>query len=67
MVFVFTPRLRTQAHTDSQKEQLQRVGHDPVCLVPGSVDKYLHMPVCTVQQSLNTHSEGFLLCWQRCM
>ena len=55
-------QLRTEAHTDSQKEQLQRAGHEPVCLVPGSVDKYLHVPCCTLQQSLDTHSEGFLLC-----
>ena len=54
--------LRTEAHTDSQEEQLQRAGHEPVCLVPGSVDKYLHVPCCTLQQSLDTHSEGFLLC-----
>ena len=26
------------AHTDSQREQLQCAGHEPVCLVPGSVD-----------------------------
>ena len=26
------------AHTDGQKEQLQCAGHEPVCLVPGSVD-----------------------------
>ncbi len=57
-----TPRLRTQAHTDSQKEQLQRAGHEPVCLVPGSVDRYLHVPECTLQRSLDTHSKGFLLC-----
>ena len=25
------------AHTDSQREQLQCAGHEPVCLVPGSV------------------------------
>ena len=50
------------AHTDSQKEQLQRAGLEPVCLVPGSVDNYLHVPDCTRQQSLDTHSEGCLLC-----
>ena len=60
--FTFAPRQRTQAHTESQKQQLQRAGHEPVCLVPGSVDKYLHVPECTLQQSLDTHSEGFLLC-----
>ena len=54
--------MRTQAHTDSQQEQLQRSGHKPVCLVPGSVDKSLHVPDCTLQQSLDTHAEGFLLC-----
>jgi len=43
-------------------EQLQRAGHEPVCLVPGSVDKYLPVPDCTLQKSLITHSEGFLLC-----
>ncbi len=59
---LFTHRLRTQARTDSQQEQLQRAGHEPVCLVPGSVDKYLPVPDCTLQQSLDTHSEGFLLC-----
>ena len=53
---------KTQAHTESQKQQLQRAGHAPVCLVPGSVDKYLHVPECTLQQRLDTHSEGFLLC-----
>ncbi len=59
---LFTHRLRTQAHTDSQQEQLQRAGHEPVCLVPGSVDKYLPVPDCTLRKSLDTHSEGFLLC-----
>jgi len=61
---LFTQRLRTQAHTytDSQQQQLQRAGHEPVCLVPGSVDKYLPVPDCTLQKSLDTHSEGFLLC-----
>ena len=54
--------MKTQAHTDSQQEQLQRAGHEPVCSVPGSVDKYLHVPDCTFQQSLDTHAEGFLLC-----
>jgi len=49
-------------HIDSQQEQLQRAGHEPVCLVPGSVDKYLPVPDCTLQKSLDTHSEGFLLC-----
>ncbi len=63
MVLVHTPRLRTQAHTDSQKKQLQRFGHEPVCLVPGSVDKCLHVPDGAFQQNLDTHSEGFLLCW----
>ena len=51
-------RLGTQAHSDSQTEQLQRAGHEPVCLVPGSVDKYLPVPDCTLQKSLETHSEG---------
>ena len=55
-------RLRTQAHTDSQQEQPQRAGHEPVCLVPGYVDKYLHVPDCTLEQSLGTNAEGFLLC-----
>jgi len=59
---LFTHRLRTQAHTDSQQEQLQRAVHEPVCLVPGSVDKYLPVPDCTLRKSLDTHSEGFLLC-----
>ncbi len=61
---LFTQRLRTQAHTytDSQQQQLQRAGHEPVCLVPGSVGKYLPVPDCTLQKSLDTHSEGFLLC-----
>ncbi len=54
-------RLRTQAHSDSQTEQLQRAGHEPVCLVPGFVDNYLPVPDCTLQKSLGTHSEGFLL------
>ena len=31
-------RLRTRAHTDSQKEQLQHAGHERVCLVLGSVN-----------------------------
>ena len=31
-------RLKTPAHANTQKEQLQRAGHEPVCLVPGSVD-----------------------------
>ena len=56
---LFTHRLKTQAHTDRQKEQLQHTGHEPVCLVPGSVEKYLHVPYCTLQQSLDTPSEGF--------
>ena len=43
-------------------EQPQHAGYEPVCLVPGSVDKYLHVPDCTLQQSLDTHAEGFLLC-----
>ncbi|DBB16034.1 TPA: hypothetical protein ACH3X3_003400 [Trebouxia sp. C0006] len=60
--FTFAPRQKTQAHTESQKQQLHRAGHEPVCLVPGSVDKYLHVPGCTLQQSLDTHSEGSLLC-----
>jgi len=47
-------------HIDSQQEQLQRAGHEPVCLVPGSVD--LPVPDCTLQKSLDTHSEGFSLC-----
>ncbi len=38
----FTYRLRTQARADSQQEQ--HGGHKPVCLVPGFVDKYLHVP-----------------------
>ncbi len=54
MRLLHTSRLRTQAHTDSQKEQLQRASHEPVCLVPGSGDKYLHVPDCTLQQNLNT-------------
>ncbi len=58
-------RLGTQAHSDSQTEQLQRAGHEPVCLVPGSVDNYLPVPDCTLQKSLDTHSEGFLLCCYR--
>ncbi len=55
-------RLRTQAHPNSRQEQLQRAGHEPVCLVPGSVDEYPHVPDCILQKSLDTHSEGFLLC-----
>jgi len=47
-------RLRSQAHSDSQTEQLQRAGHEPVCLVPGSVDKYLPVPDCTLQRA-STH------------
>ena len=53
--FTFAPRQRTQAHTESQKQQLQRAGHEPVCLVPGSVDKYLCVPECPLQQSHSTH------------
>ena len=30
--------------------------------VPGSVDKYLPVPDCTPQKSLDIHSEGFSLC-----
>ncbi len=59
---LLTRKLRTQGHPDSQQEQLQRAGHEPVCLVPDSVDQYLHVPDCTLQQSLDTHSEGLLLC-----
>jgi len=59
---LFKRRLGTQGHTDSQQEQLQRAGHEPVCLVPDSVDQYLPVPDCTLQQSLDTHSEGLLLC-----
>jgi len=55
----FSHRLRTQAHTDSRQEQRQRAGHEPVCLVPGSEDKYLPVPDCTLQKSLDTHSEAF--------
>ncbi len=43
-------------------KQLQRAGHEPVCLVPGSVDNCLPVPDCTLQKSLDTHSEGFVLC-----
>jgi len=57
-----THRLRTQAQPNSRQEQLQRAGHEPVCLVPGSVDEYPHVPDCILQKSLDTHSEGFLLC-----
>ena len=50
-------RLRTQAHSDSQTEQLQRAGHKPaLCLVLWTRQD------CTLQESLDTHSEGFLLC-----
>ncbi len=52
-------RMDVAAHSD---EQLQRAGHEPVCLVPGSVDNYMPVPDCTLQKSLDTHSEGFLLC-----
>ncbi len=51
----FTPRLRTQAHTDSQEEQLQRVGHEPGCLVPGCVDKYLCMCLIALFNRASTH------------
>ena len=34
--FDFEHRVRTQAHADSQKEQLQRAGHKPVGLVPAA-------------------------------
>ena len=47
--------------TESQQQQLQRAGQEPVCLVPGSVDKYLHVPESALQLRLNTHSEGFQL------
>ena len=47
--------------TESQQQQLQRAGQEPVCLVPGSVDKYLHVPESALQLRLNTHSETFLL------
>ena len=50
-----TPRLRAQAHTDSQKEQLQRAGHEPVCLVPGFVDKYLCMCLIALYNRASTH------------
>ena len=30
-----------------------------------SVDKYLPVPDCTLQKSLDTHSDGSLLCWYR--
>ncbi len=39
----------------------QDAGHEPVCLVPGSMDKCLPVPDCTLQKSLDTHSEGSLL------
>ena len=45
-----------------QPETATSAGHEPVCLVPGSVDKYLHVPESTLQLRLDTHSEGFLLC-----
>ena len=59
---LFTHRLRTQAQADTQQEQLQHAGHEPVCLVPVFVDKNLHVPDCSLRQSLNTHCKGFLLC-----
>ena len=49
------------AHTDSQKEQLQCAGHEPVCLVPGSVDTCMCL-TAPFKQSRDTHSKGFLLC-----
>ena len=58
----FKHRLRTQAHTDSQQERLRRACHKLVCFVPGYVDKYLPVPDCPLQKSLDTYSEGFLLC-----
>ena len=39
-----------------------RLSAEPVCLVPDSVDQYLPVPDGALQKSLNTHSEGFLLC-----
>ena len=54
--------LWSQADTESQKKQLERAGHEPVCLVPGSVDKYLHVPESALQLRLDTQSEGFSLC-----
>ncbi len=59
---LFSHKPKTQAHTDSQQEQLQRANHKLVCLVPGYVDKYLPVPEYTLQKSLDTDSEGFLLC-----
>ena len=51
----------TSAHSDSQQEQLTRAVTSlfALCL---SVNKYLHVPGCTLQKGLNTRSEGFLLC-----
>ncbi len=54
-LLLHTPRLRAQAHTDSQKEQLQRAGHEPVCLVPGFVDNYLCMCLIALFNSASTH------------
>ena len=46
----FSHRLKTPAHADTQKEQLQRASHEAICLVPGSVDKYLPVPNCNLQK-----------------
>ena len=48
--------------SSTYRQPARAAGHEPVCLVPGSVDKYLPVRDCTLQKSLDTHSEGFLLC-----
>ena len=48
-----------RSSVSNHRTQLQHAGHEPVCLVPGQC---LPMPAWTLRISIDTHSEGFLLC-----
>ena len=63
----FSHRLRTQAHADSQEEQFSApiTSLVALCLVLWTVVSTclcLPVPDCTLQKSLDTHSEGVSLC-----
>ena len=48
-----------QSTNNISLEQLQRAGHEPVSLVPGSVDKYLHVPYCNLNRASTHILRGF--------
>ncbi len=52
---VCTSNSKKLIHTDSQKEQLQRAGHEPVCLVPGAMD------TCMCLIALNNRASTHIL------